>query len=156
MKSGSTIEWAADTQAGNGNGGVAQIVKGTTGAIGYVDLPDAKATGLKFAAVKNQAGKFIAPSTQSAQAAGDGIEVQPNLTFVSVNAKGDAAYPITAPSWCIVYTKQTDKNKANALKSYFKFMITDGQKLIPDIDFAPLSKNLQDKALAQLDKIVVP
>ena len=106
--------------------------------------------------MKNQAGKFIAPSTQSAQAAGDGIEVQPNLTFVSVNAKGDAAYPITAPSWCIVYTKQTDKNKANALKSYFKFMITDGQKLIPDIDFAPLSKNLQDKALAQLDKIVVP
>ena len=156
LKCGSTIEWAADTQAGNGTGGVAQIVKGTKGAIGYVDLPDAKATGLKFAAVKNQAGKFIAPSTQSAQAAGDGIEVQPNLTFVSVNAKGDAAYPITAPSWCIVYTKQTDKNKANALKSYFKFMITDGQKLIPDIDFAPLSKNLQDKALAQLDKIVVP
>ena len=45
---GSTVEWPADTQAGNGNAGVAQIVKDTKGAIGYVDLSDAKASGLKL------------------------------------------------------------------------------------------------------------
>ena len=38
-RAGSTIEWPADTQAGNGNQGVAQIVSGTAGAIGYVDSP---------------------------------------------------------------------------------------------------------------------
>ena len=43
LKSGSTVEWPADTQAGNGNAGVAQIVTATDGAIGYVDLSDAKA-----------------------------------------------------------------------------------------------------------------
>jgi phosphate transport system substrate-binding protein len=153
LKSGSTVEWPSDTQAGNGNSGVAQIVKTTKGAIGYVDLPDAKASGLAVAAVKNQAGKFVAPSSESAQAAGDGIDVKDNLTFVSVNAKGDAAYPITAPSWCMVYTKQTDKTKGEALKAYFKYMVTDGQKLIPTIDFAPLPKGLQDKAITALDKI---
>ena len=152
LKSGSTVEWAADTQAGKGNGGVAQIVKSTKGAIGYVDLPDAKASGLKFAAIKNQAGKYVEATAQSASAAGEGIEVKDNLTFVAVNAKGDAAYPITAPSWCMVYAKPA-KGKAALLKSYFKFMLTDGQKLLPDIDFAPLPKTLQDKALAQLDKI---
>ena len=155
LKSGSTVEWGADTQAGNGNGGVAQIVKSTKGAIGYVDLPDAKASGLKFAAIKNQAGKFVEPTAQSASAAGEGIDVKDNLTFVSVNAKGDAAYPITAPSWCMVYVKPV-KGKAAALKAYFKFMLTDGQKLLPDIDFAALPKTLQDRALAQLDKIQVP
>ena len=153
LKSGSTVEWAADTQAGNGNGGVAQLVKSTKGAIGYVDLPDAKASGLKFASVKNQAGKFVEPSAASAQAAGDGITVNDNLTFDAVNAKGDATYPITAPSWCMVYTKHADKAKGEALKAYFKFMVTDGQKLIPEIDFAPLSKALQDKALAAVEKI---
>jgi phosphate transport system substrate-binding protein len=153
LKSGSTVEWAADTQGGNGNSGVAQIVKSTKGAIGYVDLPDAKASSLAFAAVKNQAGKYVVPSTDSAQAAGDGIEVKDNLTFVSVNAKGDASYPITAPSWCMVYTKQGDKTKGEALKAYFKFMVTDAQKLVPTIDFAPLPKALQDKAIASLDKI---
>ena len=42
------------TQGGNGNAGVAQIVQGTDGAIGYVDFSDAKAAGLTFAAIKNQ------------------------------------------------------------------------------------------------------
>jgi len=153
LKSGSTVEWAADTQAGNGNGGVAQIVKSTKGAIGYVDLPDAKASGLTFATVKNQAGKFVEASSASASAAGDGIEVKDNLTFDAVNAKGDAAYPITAPTWCMVYTKHADKAKGDALKAYFKFLVTDAQKLIPEIDFAPLPKSLQDKALAAVEKI---
>jgi phosphate transport system substrate-binding protein len=156
LKSGSTVEWSADTQGGNGNQGVAQIVKGANGGIGYVDLPDAKASGLKFAAVKNPAGKYILPSTEAAQAAGEGIDVKDNLTFVSVNAKGDAAYPITAPSWCMVYAKQTDRAKGEALKTYFKFMVTEGQKLMPEIDFAPLPKALQDKAIAQVDKIQTP
>ena len=152
LKAGSTVEWPADSQAGNGNGGVAQIVKSTNGAIGYVDLPDAKAAGLKYATVKNQAGKYIEPTTQSASAAGDGIDVKDDLTFSSVNAKGDAAYPITAPTWCMVYTKP-DPAKAAALKAYFNFLVTDAQKLAPEIDFAPLPKALQDKAIAQLSKI---
>jgi phosphate transport system substrate-binding protein len=153
LKSGSTVEWPADSQAGNGNGGVAQLVKSTPGAIGYVDLPDAKASGLKYASIKNQAGKFIAPSSESAQAAGEGIEVAANLTYVAVNAKGDAAYPITAPTWCMIYTKPADKVKGAALKSYFRYMVTDGQKLATELDFAPLPKSLADKAVAELDKV---
>ena len=156
LKSGSTVEWPADTQAGSGNGGVAQIIKSTKNAVGYVDLPDAKASGLKYATVKNQAGKFVEPSSASASAAGDGIDVKDNLTYVSVNAKGDAAYPITAPTWCVAYEKQTDKAKGTALKAYFKYMLTDAQSQIKDIDFAPLPKSLADKAVAQLDKIQVP
>ena len=155
LKAGSTVEWPADTQAGNGNGGVAQIVKSTKGAIGYVDLSDAKASGLVYAAIKNQAGKFVSPTAEAVSAAGEGIEVKDNLIFSALNAKGDAAYPITAQSWCMAYGKVADKAKATAIKAYFKFMLTDGQKLLPEIDFAPIPKSLQDKALAQLDKLVV-
>ena len=156
LKSGSTVEWPADTQAGNGNGGVAQIIKSTMNAIGYVDLPDAKAASLTYASIKNQTGKFIEPSSASASAAGDGLDVKDDLTYVSVNAKGDAAYPITAPTWCVAYAKQPDKAKGTALKSYFKYMLTDGQALIKDIDFAPLPRSLADKAVAQLEKIQGP
>src|SRR5215470_360536 len=106
LKSGATVEWPADTQAGQGNGGVAQVVKSTKGAIGYVDLSDAKAAGLKYASVKNAAGKFIEP------AAGDGIEIKDDLTFSALNAKGDAAYPITYQSWVIVYAKPTPEKAA--------------------------------------------
>jgi phosphate transport system substrate-binding protein len=155
LKSGSTVEWPADTQAGNGNGGVAQIVKTTQGAIGYVDLSDAKAAGLKYAKVKNQAGKFVEPSTESASAAGDGIEIKDNLIFSALNAKGDAVYPITCQSWVIVYAKQTDKAKGAAVKAYLKFLLTDGQKNLKDLDYAPLPKGLREKAVKQLDKIVL-
>lgn len=155
LKRGSTVEWPADTQAGNGNGGVAQIVKTTKHAIGYVDLPDAKAAGLTYARVKNQAGKLIEPSAASASAAGDGLEVQDNLTYVAVNAKGDAAYPITAPTWCVAYARQTDPAKGAALKAYFRYMLTDAQAQLEAIDFAPLPKALADKAIAQLEEIQV-
>ena len=153
LKSGSTVEWPADTQAGNGNGGVAQIVKSTKGAIGYVDLSDAKASGLKWAAVKNAAGKFVDPTPEAVSAAADGIDVKDNLIFSALNAKGDAAYPITAQSWCMAYAKQADKAKGAAVKAYLEFLVTDAQALLPEIDFAPIPKSLQDKALAQIAKI---
>ncbi len=156
LKSGSTVEWPTDTQGGNGNSGVAQIVKSTAGAVGYVDLPDAKATGLKYASVKNQSGKFIEPTSQSAGLAGDGVEIKDDATYTSVNAKGDDVYPITAPSWCMAYTKAADPAKAAAIKAYFKFMASDAQALIPEIDFAPLSKALQEKALSQVEKLQAP
>jgi phosphate transport system substrate-binding protein len=153
LKSGSTVEWPADTQAGQGNGGVAQLVKSTAGAVGYVDLSDAKASGLKYASVKNAAGKFIEPTAQSVSAAADGVDVKDNLTFSAVNGKGDAAYPITGQSWIIVYAKQADKAKADALKTYLKYLLTDGQKMLGELDFAPLPETLATKAIAQLDKI---
>jgi phosphate transport system substrate-binding protein len=156
LKSGSTVEWPPDTQAGNGNAGVAQIVKSTAGAIGYVDLSDAKANGLKSASVKNQGGKFVEPSVDSASAAGDGIEVKDNLLFSALDPKGDAGYPITYQSWVIVYAKQTDHAKGTALKSYIKYLVTDGQAQLKGLDFAPLPKGLADKTIAQLDKIQVP
>jgi phosphate transport system substrate-binding protein len=156
LKSGSTVEWPADTQAGNGNSGVAQIVKSTNGAIGYVDLSDAKASGLKYVALKNASGAFVEPTVAAATAAGDGIEIQDNLIFSALNSKAAAAYPITAQSWCLIYAKQTDHAKGTAAVAYFKYMLTDGQALLGDIDFAPIPKALQDKALAQLAKVQVP
>lgn len=156
LKSGSTVEWPADTQAGNGNPGVAQIVKSTKGAVGYVDLSDAKASSLKFATVKNQTGKYIEASADSASAAGDGIDVKDNLLFSALDPKGDAGYPITYQSWVIVYARQTDHAKGTALKSYIKYLVSDGQAQLKGLDFAPLPRGLADKAIAQLDKIQVP
>src|SRR5262249_53466533 len=103
LKSGSTVEWPSDTQAGQGNGGVAQIVKSTKGAIGYVDLSDAKASGLRYAKIKNRAGKYLEPTIEAASAAGEGIEVKDNLLFSALDAKGEKAYPLTAQTWVVVY-----------------------------------------------------
>jgi phosphate transport system substrate-binding protein len=149
----STINWPKTARAGAGNGGVAQIVKSTPGAIGYVDYADAKASGLTFASVKNQAGSYIAPSTASATAAAQNTTVKPDLTFSCIWAPGAQSYPITYQSWDLVIQKQSSTNNAAMLKAYIGYLLGDGQKLLPSLNYAPLPSNIQQKAQAQLSKI---
>jgi phosphate transport system substrate-binding protein len=158
---GSSKTWPTDSklaaeQAGKGNPGVDQIVKGTAGAIGYVDYSDAKASGLVFASIKNAAGKFVDPSLDAASAAVAGATVNADLTYDPINAPGDTAYPITSPTYIIAYAKQTDAGKTALLKAFLKYVLgPDGQGLASGIDFAKLPSDLDAKVLAQVDTIAV-
>jgi phosphate transport system substrate-binding protein len=149
----STINWPSSAHGGNGNGGVAQIVKSTPGAIGYVDYADAKAAGLTFASVKNQAGNYIAPSPSSASAAGSTVTLKPDLTFAAAWSSNPQAYPITYQSWDLVFQKQSSTNTTKMLKAYIGYLLGDGQKLLEPLGYAPLPSNIQSKAKAQLSKI---
>ncbi len=153
LGSSSTISWPAASRGGNGNGGVAQIVKTTPGAIGYVDYSDAKASGQSFASVKNKAGNYVAPSISSATTAADNTTVAPDLTFSSVWTSGAQAYPITYQSWDLVYQKQSSTNTTKMLKAYIGYLLGAGQQLLPQLNYAPLPASLDQKATAQLSKI---
>lgn len=150
-----TVAWPSGQQAGNGNAGVAQIVKGTDGAIGYVDLSDAKASGLVFAAIKNTDGKFVSPTLGGATAALEGATVNADLTYDPLNASGAKSYPITAPTYILVYTSQSDAAVGNALKAFLNYIYGDGQALAQQVDFAQLPADLLSQAKAQVDKIKV-
>jgi len=153
LGSSSTIKWPASARAGAGNGGVAQIVKSTPGAIGYVDYTDAKAAGLTFASVQNKDGKYVAPSVTGASASAAGVTVAPNLTFHAVWGTGADAYPVTYQTWVLVYEKQPNANDANMLKAYIGYLVGAGQQLLPQLDYAPLPPNIDSMAKAQLSKI---
>src|SRR6185437_1275089 len=153
LGSSSTIKWPSSARAASGNPGVAQVVKSTPGAIGYVDFSTAKASGLIFASVKNKDGSFIAPSPESATAAADAVAVKPDLTFAAVWQGGPNAYPITYQSWDLVNAKQPTAADAANLKAYLGYLLGDGQKLLSEIGLAPLPSSIDQKAVAQLDKI---
>jgi phosphate transport system substrate-binding protein len=153
LGSSSTINWPSSAHAGNGNGGVAQVVKSTPGAIGYVDYADAKASGLSFASVQNSSGQYVAPSPASASAAGTTVTLKPDLTFAAAWQSAPTAYPITYQSWDLVYEKQSSANTAKLLKAYIGYLLGDGQKLLTTLGYAPLPSNIDSKAKAQLSKI---
>ena len=153
LGSSSTISWPSTARAGNGNSGVAQIVKSTAGAIGYVDYADAKASGLTFASVKNKDGNFVAPSPESASAAAAGTTIKPDLTFHAVWAPGAQAYPITYQSWDLVIQAQSSANTTKMLQAYIGYLLGPGQQLLPTLGYAPLPASLDTQAKAQLDKI---
>ena len=153
LGSSSIIKWPSTAHAGNGNGGVAQTIKSTPGAIGYVDYATAKASSLTYASVKNKDGSYVAPSVQSATTAADNATVKPDLTFSAIWAPGASSYPITAQSWVLVYQKQSEANTSKMLQAYIGYLVGDGQQLLPQLGYAPLPSGIDQQAKAQLSKI---
>ena len=156
LGNGDTVNWPSNSQAGQGNQGVAQAVSSTDGAIGYVDFADALGAKLKFASIKNAAGSYVPASIAGAAAAVASATIKDDLTYSPLNESGADAYPITSPTWIIVYEKQTDKTKGTALKSFLSFVLNDGQALAEGANYAKLPTELQQKAIAQLTKLQIP
>jgi phosphate transport system substrate-binding protein len=149
------VNWPAGTQAGQGNAGVAQIVQSTQGAVGYVDYSDAVNAKLALASVKNKDGEFQQPTLKGASAAVGGATVKPDLTYDPLNTPGKGVYPITSPTWIIVYADQPTRAKGEALEAFLRYVLTDGQQLAEPSSYAALPDSLRQKAVAQLDQIKV-
>jgi phosphate transport system substrate-binding protein len=155
LGSGDTVAWPTDSQAGQKNTGVAQLIKDTDGSIGYVDLSDAEATQLTFAKIRNQSGKYVGPTLEGAQAALEHATVNADLSYDPLDAEGDAVYPITSPTYLLVRTTYADQAKLDAVKGFVTYLLSEGQDVAEDVAFAKLPSSLRDQALAQLDKLTV-
>ena len=140
LGSSDTVDWTSlgTTQGGEKNSGVAQIVKSTEGAVGYVDLADATAAELQTALIKNKDGKFVAPTVEGAAAAVAGATLNDDLSYDPINAAGADAYPITSPTWIIAYEKQSSHDIGTALKEFLTYIYGPGQELAPTVGYAAL------------------
>jgi phosphate transport system substrate-binding protein len=153
LGSGDEVNWPESTQGAEKNSGVAELIKQTSGAIGYVDLADAGKAGLDFASIQNSAGNYIAPSVEGVQAALEDATIEPNLTYNPLNGAGDKDYPITAPTFLLVLEKQADAAKAATIKTYLQYVLTTGQAQASETGYVELPSSLAEKAIAQIDKI---
>ncbi len=156
LGSGKTVNWASSTIGAAKNAGVAGKIKSTDGAIGYVDFADATLAQLSVASVKNSAGTAVPPTLAGATAAMAAATVTADVTVSPMNASGPDAYPITSPTYIIVYAKQTSHAQGTALKALLEYVLDAGQSKAEALNFAALPPALLAKAKAQVDKIVVP
>ena len=60
------------------------------------------------------------------------------------------------PTWIIVYKNQTDKAKGTAIKVWLDYLLTEGQRIAPSLDYAALPADMQKAAKDQLAKLVIP
>jgi phosphate transport system substrate-binding protein len=148
---GKSVKFPAGMGA-KGNEGVAGQVKTTPGAVGYIELAYAKQTGATYAFVQNAAGKFVEPSLDGISAAASGVaKAMPEDFRVSItNAPGDAAYPIASFTYILVYQEAPDATKGKAVADFLWWAIHDGQKLGPDLFYAPLPPEVVQKEEAKL------
>jgi phosphate transport system substrate-binding protein len=63
------------------------------------------------------------------------------------------AYPIASFTWLLLPEKFSDSAKRDALKGFVKWMLTDGQKYAPQLQYAPLPKEVIAKEEKALSKI---
>ena len=88
------------------------------------------------------------------------LTINPDLTFDPINAPGAKAYPITSPTWIMVYTNQTDAKKGAAIKGFLNFIYgtpRPGTRPAPSRSTTPRCRpDLLKQAKAQVNKIVLP
>jgi phosphate transport system substrate-binding protein len=136
---GTSVNWPVGL-GGKGNEGVAGLVKGTPGALGYVELAYAGKNNLALAAIRNRAGKFVEPTLESTSAAATGAakEMPSDFRVSLTDAPGEGSYPVAGFTWLLVYKDQPDEAKGRALVKFLWWAIHEGQKYAPELVYAPL------------------
>ena len=156
LGSDDTVEWPADTEGGQQNPGVAGIVTGTEGAIGYIDFGNAVELDLQMANVANQEGNFVAPSVEATQAALDSADLADDLSYNPLYGPGADAYPITAPTYIMVRTAYSDAAIGEAVVEFVRWLITDGaDTYAAEVGYAPIPESFRTKAFEKLDAVEI-
>ncbi|HEX7300505.1 MAG TPA: phosphate ABC transporter substrate-binding protein PstS [Solirubrobacteraceae bacterium] len=152
-----TVKWPTGTGA-KGNDGVAGCVKQTDGAVGYVEQAYALQNDFTTAAVKNKAGNYVEPSLDATSAAGEGAKVPDDLKFSTIDAPGDETYPISAVTFLLVWQDMckagVKDTQAKLIKSWLDYALGDGQKVAPELQYAPLPDPILQKAQTKVDGLV--
>ena len=152
---GKTVNWPVGI-GGQGNDGVAGIVKQNEMSIGYVELAYATQNSMTMAAMMNKSGKVVVPSLDSTSAAADGIQVPADMNVLPLvmDSVNPGAYPIVTGTYILAYDKMPDAAKAAALKAFLTWALSDEATAIAkDLGYAPLPSGLKDATLKLIDAI---
>ncbi|HKI45684.1 MAG TPA: hypothetical protein VKA08_10185, partial [Balneolales bacterium] len=124
-------------------------------SIGYITLIYALQNNIAFGTVKNKAGNFIHPTIQSVTdaAANAATNVPADLRFSITDPPGKTSYPIASATWLIVYVNQTNRDIGQKTVNFLHWILTDGQKMEPAMDYAPIPEAIQKMELDLLAKV---
>jgi phosphate transport system substrate-binding protein len=151
---GKTVQWPVGV-GGQGNDGVAGIIKQNENSVGYVEFTYASQNNMTMAAMKNQAGNIVAPTLDSTIKAAEGLQIPAdmNLLPIVMNSTNPDAYPIVSPTHILAYTVMP-ADKAPAFKAYLAWVLgDDGSAIATDLGCAPLPADLKAAALKLIDAI---
>ena len=161
---GKSVPWPVGT-GGQGNAGVANIVKTTQYAIGYVELAYVFQNKMTYAFVQNADGNaFVEPTLDSvaadaAVASGNLPSADGDWSKVSiVNEPGSNSYPISTLTYVMIYKDLSTVNgetqdKSTQVLDFLNWIINDGQQYASGLLYVPLPdsiKKIDEAGLAQV------
>ncbi len=164
--SGKLVNWPVDKMgrglAGKGNPGVVAILKQTPYSIAYTELAYALKEHLHVVAIKNKAGYYVMPNTTTIKAAFEQVKAfvpPPDEGYKEnvaqfLNAPGKDSYPLVAFSHALVWKHYRDPNVAKAVKTFWSWVLTEGQKESHIVQgYVPLPKSVAEIGLKAVEQI---
>ncbi|CAA9577309.1 Phosphate ABC transporter, periplasmic phosphate-binding protein PstS [uncultured Synechococcales cyanobacterium] len=140
--------WTRNSLKAKGNPGVAQIVKRTPGAVGYVESSFSKTNRLQTAQVQAKNGSYVAPTVQAANQALQAVQFDSD-NRVDFTKLGDPAngYPITGLTWIMVYKQYADPAKADSVKRMVQWILTRGQALNSSLEYTQIPQSTANRVV---------
>ncbi len=119
-------EYSGSMRQMNGNAQIVEAVKADEGAVGYVGVGYAREAGIKVVTLSRDGSSYYSPLDKAAVDAGNYPLARPLFQYTNGKAKGDA-------------------------KTFIEFELgPDGQKIVSDQGFYPLTQGYQDRNSANL------
>ena len=152
---GKTLHWPVGEGA-EGNGSVTSTVFRTPFSIGYVEQAYSQGLVLPFAEIRNQAGNYVLPSTQTIAAAAAQKPAITPADFSIVNQPGASSYPISGYSWALFYTRQPSQATGQDLVTMLDWLTHDGQAYAAANLYVPLPAQVRQLAHTMLGQVTGP
>jgi phosphate transport system substrate-binding protein len=151
VRGGSNGPGAVDSAA------MVRLVKGTDGAIGYVDHPDAVRNDLTVAAIDTGRGpveptaKTVGKAVSAADLDADGGDLVFDIDYGLTERD---AYPAIQATYQITCTRGLPAGQAKLVKSFLAYQISDaGQQVLRDAGYVPLPAEPRSKVRAGIDAL---
>lgn len=140
---GKSVEWPVGI-GGKGNEGVANSVKQTLGAIGYVEYAYAKENAMPHARMINRDGVAVNPDIASFQAAAAGADWAntPGYDLMLTFQPGAQSWPITGASFILIPREPKDAAAAQAALKFFDWSFRNGADMATTLDYVPMPANV--------------
>ena len=139
----SSVQWPTGIGA-KGNEGVANMTTQTDGAIGYVEYAYAKQNKMASTLLTNKAGKAVAPSGETFQAAAANADWShaDGYYLILTDQDGAKSWPITGASFILVYKQPADPVAVGEALKFFAWAYQDGGAMAEALDYVPLPASL--------------
>jgi phosphate transport system substrate-binding protein len=155
---GLAVEWPVGL-SGKGSSGVIDLMKETTGTIGYAELNYAKQANLEVASVQNRSGAYVEPSVAGATLAlnsfSDAVAKDVRTPIVDPPASAKDAYPVCGVTFILIPKDGSVESVRRTLKDFVQYAVTDGQTVTEGLYYATLPKQLQEQDRELLTEMMV-
>ena len=147
-------KWPVGTETNRSEDMVTKV-SATPGAIGYVELNFAKRKDIGYGSVLNAAGKYIraTPESIAAACAKDAKNAQADFNISLTNAEGKDSYPVASFTRVYLAASGVDPARSKALKDFWTWALTDGQKTASSLGYTVLPAGVAAKARETLNSI---